>query len=175
MYPSMPISAIARVNIDYTLPAREIGALLGALVREPAPAEPVGAEVYRRDLKVDVEVAASDSFFERGIMDYGEPSTYTCPACNGVLFRIQEGAADRFRCHTGHGFSTGSLLAKKDPALWPGQKEPYRRRRVRLVVLRAVAQMRRKKITYSETRKTRAATGRHPADRRSRAGDVAPR
>ena len=110
LYPSMPVSAIARAQIDYSLPAREIGKLLDALVSQPPPSQPVGAEDYRRSLKVDVDVALSDSFFERGIMDYGEPSTYTCPACNGVLFRIKEGAADRFRCHTGHGFTTGSLL-----------------------------------------------------------------
>lgn len=126
MYPSMPISAIARVDIDYALPAREIGALLELLVRQPPPAVPVGGEDFRRNLKVEVEVAASDSFFERCIMDYGDPSTYTCPSCNGVLFRIKEGAADRFRCHTGHGFSTGSLLEQYsetvEDTLWEAVK-----------------------------------------------------
>jgi two-component system, chemotaxis family, protein-glutamate methylesterase/glutaminase len=35
---------------------------------------------------------------------------YTCPECNGVLFRIPEAKVDRFRCHTGHGFTTAALL-----------------------------------------------------------------
>lgn len=126
LYPSMPVSAIARVDIDFASSAKEIGALLGALVREPPPAEAVGAEEYRRHLKREIEVAASDSFFDRGIMDYGEPSTYTCPSCNGVLFRIKEGSADRFRCHTGHGFSSDSLLEQYsesvEDTLWEAVK-----------------------------------------------------
>jgi two-component system chemotaxis response regulator CheB len=109
-YPSMPNSAIARVDVDHTLPAKSIGPLLARLASEPPPEEPEGAAPYRRDLKVEIEVSASDSFFERGVMAYGDPSTYTCPACNGVLFRIEEAGADRFRCHTGHGFTSGALL-----------------------------------------------------------------
>jgi two-component system, chemotaxis family, protein-glutamate methylesterase/glutaminase len=109
-YSSMPLNAMRRVDVDYSLPANEIGLLLAGLARQPARAEPLDAADYRRDLKPDLDTAAADSMFERGIMEYGEPSVYTCPECNGVLFRIPEGKVDRFRCHTGHGFTTAALL-----------------------------------------------------------------
>jgi two-component system, chemotaxis family, protein-glutamate methylesterase/glutaminase len=109
-YSSMPLNAMRRVDVDYSLPAREIGSLLAGLVTQPARPEPLDAADYRRDLKPDLDTAATDSMFERGVMESGEPSVYTCPECNGVLFRIPEGKIDRFRCHTGHGFTTAALL-----------------------------------------------------------------
>jgi two-component system chemotaxis response regulator CheB len=110
LYSSMPVSAISRVDVDYTLPAREIGGLLSALVQQDTRSEPVDATNYRDDLKLDIDAAGSRAPFERGIMQSGKPSSYTCPECHGVLFRVEEGAADRFRCHTGHGFTTAALL-----------------------------------------------------------------
>jgi two-component system chemotaxis response regulator CheB len=110
LYGSMPVSALQRVDIDFALPAAEIGGMLQALVQQPVRAEPIDAADYRRDLKLDIDVASSDSAFERGLMTNAEPSRYTCPECHGVLFRIKEGKADRFRCHTGHGYSSAALL-----------------------------------------------------------------
>jgi two-component system chemotaxis response regulator CheB len=81
---------------------------------------------YRNDLKLDVDVAACDSAYEKGIMGAIEPSVYTCPDCHGVLFRIREGKTDRFRCHTGHGYSSNALLAQQketaESSLWQAVK-----------------------------------------------------
>jgi two-component system chemotaxis response regulator CheB len=59
-------------------------------------------------------------------MENAEPSPYTCPDCNGALFRIPEGRLDRFRCHTGHGFTTEALLTQYNDAvegtLWQAVK-----------------------------------------------------
>jgi two-component system chemotaxis response regulator CheB len=127
VYTAMPLNAMRRVDIDYALPAAELGGLLSAIVREPTRAEPLDAEDYRRDLKVEIDIAATDSAFERGIMEYGEPSVYTCPECNGVLFRIRDGGKlDRFRCHTGHAFSSAALLDQltesTEATLWQAVK-----------------------------------------------------
>jgi two-component system chemotaxis response regulator CheB len=125
LYRSMPLSALSRVDVDYALPAAEIGALLSGLVKKPAPTEPLDAAHYRNDLKADIDIAAADSAFERGIMEYVEPSAYTCPECHGVLFRIEE-ETDRFRCHTGHGFTTAALLdgcaVSVEATLWQAVK-----------------------------------------------------
>jgi two-component system chemotaxis response regulator CheB len=123
---AMPLSALRRVDIDYALPAREMGALLTGLIAAPPPREPIDAAHYRIDLKVELDIAAADSAFERGIMEYGEPSVYTCPECHGVLFRIREGKLDRFRCHTGHGFSAQALAddlaTRSEAVLWQAVK-----------------------------------------------------
>jgi two-component system chemotaxis response regulator CheB len=126
LYSSMPLAAMSRVDVDYALPVAEIGRLLTSLVEEPPRPEPIDAAHYRKDLKVDIDVAASESAYERGIMGSAEPSVYTCPECHGVLFRIKEGKADRFRCHTGHGFSSAALHAEQEAAaeasLWEALK-----------------------------------------------------
>jgi two-component system, chemotaxis family, protein-glutamate methylesterase/glutaminase len=111
-YSSMPLSAMRRVDIDYALPAAEIGKLLTGLLTESPRPDPLDAEDYRKDLKFDLDVARADSAFERGFMETAQPSGYVCPDCNGALFRIPEGKLDRFRCHTGHGFSTEALLTE---------------------------------------------------------------
>jgi two-component system chemotaxis response regulator CheB len=73
-YSSMPLSAMRRVDIDYMLPAGEIGKLLTGLMAESPRREPVDAENYRQDLRFDLDTAASDSPFDRGIMENAGPS-----------------------------------------------------------------------------------------------------
>ena len=53
-----------------------------------------------RELVVDVDYRAR-------IADIA----FTCPECNGVLTEIREERILRLRCHTGHAFSSSSLLA----------------------------------------------------------------
>ena len=43
-------------------------------------------------------------------MQYGQLSPFTCPECHGVLTLFREGSILRFRCHTGHALSSGTLL-----------------------------------------------------------------
>jgi two-component system chemotaxis response regulator CheB len=112
VYDSMPLSALRQVDVDYTLPAAEIGVLLNDLVREPARSEPTGAGPYRLALKQEVDHAAGKPEATMNIAQNHEPSPYTCPDCAGVLFRVPEGVHDRFRCHTGHGFSAASLFSE---------------------------------------------------------------
>ena len=52
-----------------------------------------------------------DGGVENGVLEFGDPSRYTCPECHGVLMQIKEGNHVRFRCHTGHAYSLDALLA----------------------------------------------------------------
>jgi two-component system chemotaxis response regulator CheB len=126
VHSSMPLSALRRVDIDYALPVSELAQLLAGLVKEPPRREPLDAAHYRQELKLGIDISSSDSAFERGLMDFGEASTYTCPECHGVLFRVREGKTHRFRCHTGHGFTTGALIDElkeyTEAALWQAVK-----------------------------------------------------
>jgi two-component system chemotaxis response regulator CheB len=60
---------------------------------------------------IEIRIAAADNALEAGVMQLGPPTPYTCPDCHGVLLAVNDGEALRFRCHTGHAFSPGSLLA----------------------------------------------------------------
>lgn len=111
-FDDMPRNALEQVEIDHTLPVRQIGPLLATLSKTAAAAIKSGpfAEIVER-VKREVDVAASANSFNRRIMDFGERSPFTCPECHGALIQIKEGHLIRFRCHTGHGFSANALLS----------------------------------------------------------------
>lgn len=111
MHPEMPRSAMEYVKPDYVAPAAELGALLGRLVREPAPPQTDVAENELRRLRLETVIAADGGAFDKGIMEWGDPAPFTCPECQGALLRLKENAILRFRCHTGHAFTASTLLA----------------------------------------------------------------
>lgn len=53
---------------------------------------------------------------------YGEPSHFSCPECGGVLFEMDDEGLLRFRCRTGHGYTSNALVVGQqkgvDEALW---------------------------------------------------------
>ncbi|HSV12705.1 MAG TPA: chemotaxis protein CheB [Tepidisphaeraceae bacterium] len=110
-FEDMPRSALEFVNVNHTLPSTQIGALLGRLVTEPHPATkgPKHADDKER-MQKEIQIAAEDSAFQKGVMKLGELTPFTCPECHGVLVRIAEGKMSRFRCHTGHAYTDSALL-----------------------------------------------------------------
>ncbi|MCF0064427.1 chemotaxis protein CheB [Dyadobacter chenwenxiniae] len=110
MYPSMPSSVLQYVDVDYLLPLDQISALLIELTNKAMRAEQAGLEDEKQRLKLETSIAAQGNGFENGVLQIGEPSHFSCPDCGGAMVQIKEGSLLRFRCHTGHGFSSGSLL-----------------------------------------------------------------
>lgn len=109
--PSMPQNALEAVKVDYKVPVAEMPQLLANLVNEPAPVydEMNGKEDERT--KMEIGIAMENETLKKNLMDLGELSPYTCPECHGVLTSFREANRLRFRCHTGHAFSSDSLLA----------------------------------------------------------------
>jgi len=99
--PSMPMSALENVDVDFTLAAPEIGAKLVEVVSEtPQPGV------------IEIPSQAFEAT--------GQP--YSCPECDGVLEEVEEGGMVRFRCRVGHVYSPESLHADMnvsvERALW---------------------------------------------------------
>ena len=107
---SMPLSALDNVTVDHKLPARQIGPLLGRLVREQAAPEPIMAAEARDRMEAEIKIAREADSRLEDIQQYGEFSPFTCPDCHGVLATFRDGNIIRFRCHTGHAVSSGALL-----------------------------------------------------------------
>jgi two-component system chemotaxis response regulator CheB len=118
--PSMPQSAMQYVEVDYSLPLSGIAPLLKELAHTPAVEE--GAYAVSERMKIEVEIAKEDTAIDKGIQDLFESSNYTCPECHGVLLQLKEGELLRFRCHTGHAYSAGTLLEEgqkmAEDSLW---------------------------------------------------------
>lgn len=113
--PSMPESAMREVDVDHVVRVADLPELLvrltGEEIQETGEAVMGPDERETRKTETEIQIAAEDTALERGVMDFGELTPYTCPDCHGVLTAIYDGNLKRFRCHTGHAFSADTLLA----------------------------------------------------------------
>ena len=102
--PAMPRSALRNVKVDHCLPLAQIGPLLVRLaVTRNIPGSKPGAAAKKRFL---IPQAMEKEF--------GLPTSFVCPECDGPLWETQPGRALQFRCHEGHAFSPDSLLAAQE-------------------------------------------------------------
>ena len=109
-FPSMPMSVMQEIKVDYSLPLREIGPLLYKLSHEPAADEgryPVPDEI-------EIETRIAEQEMESGeliasVEKLGTISKLTCPDCHGALWEMRDDAILRYRCHVGHAYSAESL------------------------------------------------------------------
>jgi two-component system chemotaxis response regulator CheB len=115
LYSGMPGNALEHVNVDHVVPVAVMGELLARLTVEPAP-EPPGPAPAEMKLEVEVEVEGFSLDAMEGNHP-GEPSGFSCPDCNGVLWEIQDGGLQRYRCRVGHAWSPESLLIQQTEAL----------------------------------------------------------
>jgi two-component system chemotaxis response regulator CheB len=118
MYRTMPASVELRARPVASARAEELGALVADLVRE-AP-EP---EAAAPDATMEQEAAVDENLEDAVLGERnGEPSGYSCPDCNGVLFVQSEETVLRFRCRIGHAWTADGLVAQQDitveTALW---------------------------------------------------------
>jgi two-component system, chemotaxis family, protein-glutamate methylesterase/glutaminase len=110
MFPSMPLSVMQDVKVDYSMPLREIALLLDQLARETVDDE----RRYSVPEQIDIESRIAEQEMESeeliaSVEKLGKVSKLTCPDCNGALWEINDAEILRFRCHVGHAFSAESL------------------------------------------------------------------
>jgi len=116
IYPSMPLNAMRHVDVDYVVPASRIPSLLAELTSQvERPQEATTAAPPETD--AESKIAKEEDPHVVGLEKIGRPSPYSCPDCSGVLMEIEEGGRIRFRCHTGHAYSTDSLLAAMNDSI----------------------------------------------------------
>ncbi len=106
--PSMPQNALQEVSVDHILPAGNIASLLVQLAAETVTENT--AIMKDEKTRIEIDIAAEENALQKGALDLGLLSPYTCPECHGVLTRINDGNLNRYRCHTGHAYSADTLL-----------------------------------------------------------------
>lgn len=107
--PSMPKSAIREVEVDHCTASHDMAALLVRLSNESIVES--GEVVKDPQTKKEIEIAAEESPLEKGILQFGALSPFTCPECHGVLLALRNDNLIRYRCHTGHAYSLDTLMA----------------------------------------------------------------
>ncbi|APA89844.1 chemotaxis protein CheB (plasmid) [Paraburkholderia sprentiae WSM5005] len=97
---------------DYVLPLDKMGQCLVSLTRAnasgPETNDPARREATDRIVLEQSAWLAGAPPFD-AIRGLATPSTFTCPECNGTLWRIAASRVMRYRCHTGHAYSAASL------------------------------------------------------------------
>jgi two-component system chemotaxis response regulator CheB len=105
-FSSMPESALRQVDVDYSVPVSEMGALLTRLTGEQTlEAREISMDENKKT-EMEIRIAAEESAFEVGVMGLGEISPFTCP---------------------GHAFSADTLLAniteRIEDSMWGAMRE----------------------------------------------------
>jgi len=110
LFPSMPLSVMQRIKVDYSVPLNEIAPLLDELSRRSAYEE--GGYPVPENVEIETRIAQQEMDGHELIASVeriGKLSKLTCPDCNGALWEISDEEILRFRCHVGHAFSADSL------------------------------------------------------------------
>lgn len=117
-YPDMPQNALNRVRVEHCVPLAEMGGLLEKLIHRR----------HGKNRPIPTEIAIEAKIAERVLSDLdsvealGDQVPFNCPACGGVLWEIMQGDTLRYRCHTGHSFTSPILLAEQtakiEETLW---------------------------------------------------------
>jgi two-component system, chemotaxis family, protein-glutamate methylesterase/glutaminase len=109
-FPSMPMSVMQAIKVDYSLPLREIAPVLSDLSRQTVEEE--GRYPVPDDVEIEARIAEqrmeSDELIA-SIERLGKISKLTCPDCHGALWEMHDQELLRYRCHVGHAFSAEAL------------------------------------------------------------------
>lgn len=136
-FPDMPQAALEAVPDAEQLSAHDIAARITTLVGKPVDlARPAPADIVM-ELKIASLQGASMATEDR----LGTLSPYNCPDCNGVLWEIDDGSVVRFRCHTGHAYTLGTLTEVQKVALERSLYDTLRAHRGHASVLRRMAEI----------------------------------
>lgn len=106
LYPGMPASALAAVDIDAVVPTELVASTVVAMVR--GERLPAGADPHR---------AVPDPPDDNGV-------TTACPECGGILSERHELGFTHWECRVGHRYSPATLASAQardvEAALWAG-------------------------------------------------------
>lgn len=92
-FPSMPLSALREIAVDYTLGAADMGPLLYGLAG--------GSET---------EAAKTDDRAGETVKVSAQLTDLTCPDCRGTIWELSRGNSKDYRCRVGHTYSAKSML-----------------------------------------------------------------
>ena len=136
-HPEMPMNALMHNRVDHRLPLAGIAALLTRLAQEtPDPFEPQDPPHSLEDELQSAKLSRST----HGMGALGRLSPFTCPACRGALWELEEGEHLRYRCHTGHAYSQASLLVDQGAAVEESLYTAVRSMQEKAAALRRLAE-----------------------------------
>lgn len=117
-YPDMPRNALKATDVNHCVPLARLGALLTELVHR----EYGESREIPEDIAIEARIARRVLSDLSAVHTLGHQVPFNCPDCGGVLWEIDNVESLRYRCHTGHAFTVGTLgvaqTAKIEETLW---------------------------------------------------------
>lgn len=122
-FPSMPLTALKSVEVDYVESAGQIAARLAELVRRPVRRTPRHAALLpSAGLTSPGLTPNGGKSHARGRSRTSELTALICPNCGGPLWESTSDGVIEYACHVGHRFSPDALRELEadqlDRALW---------------------------------------------------------
>lgn len=108
-YPDMPTNALNQVEVDHCVPLSEMGGLLYQLLSRKLGK----SKEIPKDILVEARIAKRVLSDLNSVNALGEQVPFNCPGCGGVLWKVEKGTSNRYRCHTGHAYTSATLLAEQ--------------------------------------------------------------
>jgi two-component system chemotaxis response regulator CheB len=156
--PSMPASALANVAVDHCVSLDRLPGLLEELVKRMPQEQPL-MEPPERLLREQAVFEGQGDPVDQ-LESVGLRSNFSCPECGGSLWEVQQGNPLRYRCHTGHGYSAGSLEYAQAQTLDQSLASSFRLLQEREMLLRRLAA-----VADATGSRTPAQAGRQAAER----------
>lgn len=163
-FASMPESACHYVEVDAIVPLERMGLEIVRRVAQLANTVPAPA-VPSEKLLIETAIAVDADGIRDGVLKLGSPSGYTCPECHRALVGIEDGPIVRFRCHSGHAYSTTTLLTEINGSIDRGIWDAVRAIEERSLLLRDLG--RRASLAGLDESASRCALQADDADRRA--------
>jgi two-component system, chemotaxis family, protein-glutamate methylesterase/glutaminase len=117
-YPDMPNSALHHVPVDQCVPLNDMGEVVMTLINRRQEKR----SRIPQDIRIEAHIAERVLSDVTQVEGLGTHVPYNCPNCGGVLWEMNARGVKRYRCHTGHSFTSTALLTaqseKIEEALW---------------------------------------------------------
>ena len=112
-YADMPLAVIEKMKPDRTLPVVEMGKAILQWWKKPKKK----ISKIPEELVEEVEIIQKVLTGIDETRKLGTQSLFTCPACGGVLWSVNDPHLKRYRCFTGHAFTEKNLLEEQKESL----------------------------------------------------------
>jgi two-component system chemotaxis response regulator CheB len=121
LFPSMPSATVSRDHPDRILPLAELATAVANAVRRLSEEVPM-SENGGDEMSLETEYATLDAEMLERDAPPGESSVFSCPACGGVLWELEDENLLRFRCRVGHAYTADGAVEAQgesiEAALW---------------------------------------------------------
>ena len=117
-FSDMPQNVLRNIDVDYSV---SIGEMIYILLDLYTQRECLPTTVPD-DVRLEATIALRMTSSVDDVMKLGDLSPFTCPDCGGILSKITEGNAVRYRCYTGHAYTEKTLemeqMKSMEESLW---------------------------------------------------------